>query len=300
MTLDTAQLTAFVTVVRAGSFTAAADVLETDKAHLSRLVSRLEEYLGAQLLTRSTRALTLTEIGRDVYERSTGILAAMEDVVAVTAHAQSAPSGVLRLTCGEEFGALVVSQWIVAFQKTYPDVRVEVTMTNRVVDLFHEGFDLAIRVGALPDSALSARKLGEISYGVYASPAYLKRRRKPERIADLAGHDYLSFSGGAATPTLHNGEEKFTPTWPPRLIADNNALLRTAAAGGLGVAVLPSFQGDALVRRGMLATILLGWGRPAAPVHAVFASSRFLAPKVRAFVDLAKEEFAASLAAVLI
>lgn len=295
MPLDTAQLTAFVTVVRAGSFTAAAEILETDKAHVSRLVRRLEAALGAQLLTRSTRALALTEIGRDMYERSVGMLAAMEDAIAVAANAQGAPSGVLRLTCGEEFGALVVSQWIVAFQNAYPDVRVEAALTNRVVDLIHEGFDLAIRVGALPNSSLSARKLGEITYGVYASPAYLKRRGVPTQVEDLAAHDVLAFTGGSAAPTLVKGEETFALSAPPRLAADNNALLRTAAVGGLGIAVLPSFQGDALTAAGLLRLILPGWGRRPAPVHAIFPSSRYLAPKVRAFVDMARTRFAKSL-----
>lgn len=295
MLLNTAQLNAFVTVVRAGSFTAAADILETDKAHVSRLVGRLEAALGAQLLTRSTRALALTEIGRDVFERSQGLLAAMDDTIAAAANSQGAPSGILRLTCGEEFGALVVSQWIVAFQTAYPDVRVEAVLTNRVVDLIHEGFDLAVRVGLLPDSSLSARKLGDIAYGIYASPVYLKRRGAPKRIEDLPTHDVLAFTGGSAAPTLVKGEESFVLSATPRLAADNNALLRTAAIGGLGIAVLPSFQGDALTAAGLLCSILPGWGRKPAPVHAIFPSSRYLTPKVRAFVDMARTSFVKSL-----
>lgn len=204
----------------------------------------------------------------------------------------------MRLTCGEEFGALVVSQWIVAYQDAYPNVRVEAALTNRVVDLIHEGFDLAIRVGALPDSNLAARKLGDIAYAVYASPAYLKRRGAPQRVEELAAHDVLIFTGGSAPPALVKGEESYHLAVPPRLAADNNALLRTAAVGGLGVAMLPSFQGDALASAGLLTPILPGWGRKPAPVHAIFPSSRYLAPKVRAFVGLARSHFAKSLGGV--
>lgn len=295
--LDIAQLAAFVAVVRAKSFTCAAEALSTDKAHVSRLVSRLEATLGAQLLTRSTRALAVTEIGREMFERAVGILAAIEEAEGAVAHAQSAPSGVLKLTCGEEFGYFVVSQWMIAFQNTYTATRIEATFTNRVVDLIHEGFDLSIRVGALSDSGLSARKLGEISYALYASPGYLRKRGTPKRIEDLnAKHDFLAFTGGGGVAPLVNGDESFAPTQTPRLAADNSAFLRKAAADGLGITLAPRFQAAPLVTAGRLREVLPGWTRPPVPVHAVFPSSRFLTPKVRAFVDLAKARFESALA----
>lgn len=293
--LDVNQLNAFVAVVRAKSFTGAADALGTDKAQVSRLIGRLETALGAQLLTRSTRALAVTEIGREIFERAVGILGAVEETEAVAAKAQSAPSGVLKLTCGEEFGLLVVSQWIISYQKRFSAVRVEANLTNRVIDLVHEGIDIAIRVGSLPDSGLSARKLGEISYALYASPAYLKRRGNPKSTRDLVKHDYLLFTGGAGLARLSNGVETFEPTWAPRLAADNNALLRKAAVEGLGITLAPRFQAAPLVAAGRLTEVLPGWTRPNVPVHAVFPSSRFLTPKVRAFVDLARADFEASL-----
>lgn len=293
--LDFNQLNAFVAVVRAKSFTSAADALGTDKAQVSRLVGRLETVLGAQLLTRSTRALAVTEIGREIFERAVGILGALEETEAVAAKAQSAPRGVLKITCGEEFGLFVVSQWIIAYQKKFTSVRVEANLTNRVVDLVHEGIDVAIRVGSLPDSELSARKLGEISYALYASPAYLKRRGTPKSTADLKKHDYLLFTGGAGLAQLSKGAETLKPDWAPRLAADNNALLRKAAVQGLGITLVPRFQAAPLVTEGRLVEVLPGWTRPNVPVHAVFPSSRFLTPKVRAFVDLARTNFDSAL-----
>lgn len=289
--MDFNQLNAFVAVVRAKSFTGAADALGTDKAQISRLVGRLETTLGAQLLTRSTRALAVTEIGREIFERAVGILGALEETEAIAARAQSAPSGVLKLTCGEEFGLFVVSQWIIAYQKKFSSVQVQANLTNRVIDLVHEGFDIAVRVGSLADSGLSARKLGDISYALYASPAYLKRRGAPKGVSDLAKHDYLLFTGGAGLGLLSNGADTFKPDWPPRLAADNNAFLRKAAVAGLGITLVPRFQAAALVADGRLVEVLPGWTRPNVPVHAVFPSSRFLTPKVRAFVDLAKSSF---------
>lgn len=137
-TMDVDQLAAFVAVVRAGSFTAAAKKLGTQKAHVSRTISRLEKQMGVRLLQRSTRSLAVTEIGRELYERATSILAAIEDTAATIQKAQDEPQGVLKLTCGAEFGVLVVNGWIVEYLQTYPRVQVDVESTNRVVDLIHD------------------------------------------------------------------------------------------------------------------------------------------------------------------
>jgi LysR family transcriptional regulator, regulator for bpeEF and oprC len=296
LALDLDQLSAFVGVVRSGSFTAAAELRGEDKAHVSRLVSRLELSLGAQLLTRTTRSLTLTEIGRNIFERAVGILGAAEEVEAVAADAKGEPSGTLKLTCGEEFGLFVVSRWVIAYQQHFPAVRVEADLTNRVIDLVHEGFDCAIRVGQLPDSSLSAKKLGEITYALYASPDYLAARGLPTHPDELNRHDWLRLSINATQPLkLVNRRETMEIATSPRLLVNNNAFLREAAAAGLGIALLPQFQAAALVAQGHLQTIMPGWSRPPVPVHAVFPSTRFLAPKVRAFVDLARDRFAVAL-----
>jgi DNA-binding transcriptional LysR family regulator len=155
MTLD--QLKAFVTIVRTHSFTRAADALNSSKAHMSRVVTVLEQELGVKLLMRSTRSLALTEIGREVFERAVGILAAVEETERVAHRSLGAPRGMLRLTCGAEFGMLAVSGWIASYCGLYPEVSVEAHFTPRLVDVIHEGFDLAIRIGPLAETRLAAR-----------------------------------------------------------------------------------------------------------------------------------------------
>lgn len=303
-TIDLPGLQAFVKVVQTGSFTRAADALRTHKAHLSRQVSQLERELGARLLERSTRAISLTEVGRDFYERAQGVLAAVEDARLAVQQAQQAPRGTLRLTCGVEFGMLAVAGWINRYLRAYPQVTVDVDVTARIVDVVHEGFDLAIRLGALPDSSLTARRLGTLHYGLYAAPAYLAAHAAPRDPADLGAHALLVFSAGPQRPawllTQGGNTQRVTPR--PRLRATNTFAVRDAAAAGLGIAALPGLVAEPLVAGGQLVRVLADWDLPQIPVHAVYASARYLSPKVRAFVDLAaaalQEEAAGPLSAL--
>lgn len=293
--MDLPSLQAFVKVVQTGSFTRAAEALNTQKAHLSRVVSQLEQELGVRLLERTTRALSLTEIGREFFERAVGILASVEDAQRTVQKAQGEPRGTLRLTCGVEFGMIAVSHWIARYLQHYPQAHVDADFTSRVVDLVHEGFDLAIRVGPLADSALAARKLGELAYGLFAAPDYLLRRDAPSRPGDLAAHDTLAFAGGShqATWTLSQDGRQERVVLQPRMKANNVFAVRDAAIAGLGVAQLPLIVAAAAVRQGQLRPVLPGWSPPVVPVHAVFASARYLTPKVRGFIDLAVEAMAA-------
>jgi LysR family transcriptional regulator, regulator for bpeEF and oprC len=293
-TIDLDAIQAFAKIVQTGSFTRAALALDTHKAHLSRVIGHLERELGARLLERTTRSLSLTEVGREFHERAVAILAALEDAQQAVAQSQGEPRGTLRLTCGVEFGMLVAGPWINQYLAQYPHMKVEAEITARIVDLVHEGFDLAIRVGPLPDSALAARRLGTLTYALYAAPRYVKRRGVPRSPEDLAGHDLLMFtsSTGSTVWQLGRGGESRRVRVQPRFRATNSFAICDAAASGLGVAVLPRLIGDPLVSEGRLRTVLDGWSTPEVPVSAVFASARFLAPKVRTFVDLAYESFA--------
>ncbi|MEM8838362.1 MAG: LysR family transcriptional regulator [Pseudomonadota bacterium] len=291
-TIDLIELRALTAVIERGSFTAAADALETDKAHVSRIVSRLENKLAAQLLHRSTRRLSVTEIGREVYERASGILAALEETEASVARSKGAPTGTLKLTAGTEFGLLAVNGWIADYFKTYPEMRVEAEFTNRVTDIIHEGFDVAIRVGALEDSELTARKLGELEYGIFASPAYIKNRGEPSAPEELENHDIIMFaSGGAASWRLVRGREVAKIAVMPRYRVNNNTAAMQMAMDGIGIALLPKLLAARGIEERTLTQILREWGSIPVPVHAVFASSRYITPKVRAFVDLAAEAF---------
>lgn len=294
-TMDLAAVQAFAKVVQTGSFTRAAEALHTHKAHLSRVISQLERELGARLLERTTRSLSLTEVGREFHERAAAILAAVDDARQAVAQAQGEPRGTLRLTCGVEFGMLAVSGWINRYLARYPQMKVDADITARLVDVVHEGFDLAIRVGSLPDSTLAARRLGTLSYALYAAPEYLKRRGTPATPKDLGPHDLLVFtpgSGASAWSLGSNGDTQRVPLQAARFRASNSFAVRDAAAAGLGIALLPRLIAQPLVAQGQLRAVLKGWSSPDVPVNAVFASARFLAPKVRAFIELAHESLA--------
>lgn len=295
-TIDFAAIQAFVKVVQTGSFTRAAEALDTHKAHLSRVVGQLERELGARLLERSTRSLSLTEVGREFLERSVAILAAVDDARQAVAQTQGAPRGTLKLTCGVEFGMLAVGGWINQYLAQYPQMKIDAEMTGRIVDVVHEGFDLAIRVGELPDSTLTARLLGHLTYGLYAAPAYLQGRDAPRQPDDLAGHALLAFAAPSRRThwQLMRGDAAHRVPLNAKFRSTNSFTIRDAASAGLGIAVLPRWIGDPLVAGHQLQPVLQDWCPPPVPVHAVFASARFLSPKVRAFVDLACEAMRAA------
>ena len=291
--MELQELSAFVKVVQTGSFTRAAESLGTQKAHLSRVITQLEKKLEVRLLERTTRSLSLTEVGREMFERAVGILGAVDDAQRAAQKTQAEPRGVLKLTCGVEFGMVAVSRWITDYLQRYPQVQVQAEFTGRLVDLVHEGFDLAIRVGNLPDSSLAARKLGSLEYGLFASPEYLSRRGVPATPAALSAHDRLAFSGGTQSQTwrLRNGSDEACVEAAPRLLVNNSFAVRDAVAQGLGVAQLPLVVIQHQLSQGLLVRVLPDWKPPDMPVHAVFPSARYLTPKVRAFIDLGVEAF---------
>ncbi len=293
--MELSHLDTFVKVVQTGSFTRAAEQLHTQKAHVSRVVSQLEAELGVRLLERTTRSLSLTEIGREFFERAVGILGAADDARRAVQQAQGEPRGTLRLSCGVEFGMLAVNRWVRDYLLRHPDVNVDLEMTGRVVDIVHEGFDLAVRVGPLADSTLAARKLGELRYGLFAAPGYLRRHPPPRQPGDLAQHALIRFSGSRLrlvwTFTRGADTQRVEPV--ARLNANNSFAVRDAAVDALGIAQLPLLLAQPEVNAGRLVPVLADWQLPSAPVHAVFASARYLTPKVRAFIDLAVEAFGA-------
>ncbi|KAK0341928.1 hypothetical protein LTR94_024384, partial [Friedmanniomyces endolithicus] len=283
---------AFVAVVTDGSFTAAAERLGTDKARVSRLIRRMEERLGARLLHRSTRRLSVTEVGRDYFERASSILMAAEAAEAAVAQQGFEPRGRLRITAGAEFGSTRVDGWIAAFLLAWPKVTVEAEYTNRIVDIIHEGVDVAIRIGELQDSDLSARKLGEVTYGLYASPGYLGRAGPPDNMEALRRLDLIMHAPrGKPSWTLVKGQIVEKVAGAPRCVVSNTLAATNLALSGLGVAQLPRHMAEPHVAAGRLIRVLPDWARIPAPVHAVFASTRYMDPRVRGFVDLCREAF---------
>lgn len=291
-TVDFLEMQAFIAVVTEGSFTAAAERLETDKARVSRIVRRMEEKLGARLLNRSTRHLSVTEVGRDYFERASSILAAAEAAESAVAQRTQEPKGRLKITAGAEFGTMRVDGWIAAFLHKWPKVTVETEYTNRLVDIIHEGVDVAIRIGPLQDSELSARRLGELTYGLYASPEYLRRAARVLTVEDLKRHDLVMHAPrGRPGWTLVNGEETEKVWQAPRCTLNNTVAAMNLALSGLGIVQLPQYMAERHVAEGNLSIVLPGWARIPVPVHAVFASTRYMDPKVRGFVDLCRDRF---------
>lgn len=285
-TLNTDHLRLFLTVLAAGSFTRAADLAGSNKAHVSRVISRLEDQLGTRLLNRSTRALSPTDAGQDLATRARAILDALADAQQALRGRADQPRGRLRITCGYEFGLLAVNSWVRAFLERWPEVSVEVEFTNRLADIVHEGFDLAIRVGRLPDSDLVARKLGEVTYGFYAAPSYLARHGVPAHPADLGAAGFIGFAGSPAE--VARGAEACALPSGSRYLANTNMAVRDMAVAGLGVALLPCFQAAPFVAAGQLTPVLSGWSRPPVEVHAVLPTSRLMSATTRAFIDLAR------------
>lgn len=291
-TIGFSEMQVFVAVVAEESFTGAAERLETDKARISRIVQRIEEKLGARLLNRSTRRVSLTEVGRDYFERASSILAAAEAAEAAVAQQSQEPKGRLKITASPEFGTTKVDGWIAAYLTKWPKVSVDAVYSIRLVDIIHEGIDVAIRIGTLEDSDLSARKLGEITYGLYASPDYLKRSLPCRATGDLKHHDLImKKSSGRSTWNLVNGEITEKIVQAPRCALDNMIAAQNMALAGLGIAQLPQFMAQPYVAGGSLVRVLPEWAAIPMPVHAVFASTRYMDPKVRGFIDLCREAF---------
>jgi LysR family transcriptional regulator, regulator for bpeEF and oprC len=294
--MDLVSLQAFVKIVQTGSFTRAAEAMQTQKARLSRVVSQLEKELAVRLLERSTRSLSLTEPGREFFERAHAILASVDDARQAMQRIRGEPQGTLRLTCGVEFGLVAVSAWIAEYLSAYPQVQVEADYSNRVVDIVHEGYDLAVRVGPLSDSSLAARRLGLLDYGLYASPEYLRRRGQPAGPRDLGAHPLVVYAGAAQQGQwqLTRGEDTHRVKLQPRLRVNTSLAAREALQRGLGIGLLPRRVAEPAGQQAALQQVLPDWSSPEVPVHAVFASARYLTPKVRAFIDTAVANFRAA------
>jgi DNA-binding transcriptional LysR family regulator len=287
MSLD--EMVVFARVVQAGSFTAAAKALGMPKSTVSRKVAELEERLEARFLQRTTRKLSLTDVGRTYYEYCARIAGEVEDAERAVSQLSGTPRGLLRVTSGlnaEWLGDIVSN-----FLKRYPEVTLELFCTGRAVDLVEERFDVGIRAGTLADSSLIARSLGRVSWFLVATPAYLKKRGRPKAPDDLKNHDCLLFGSGSTTVTLRfeNDGSAAHVAVPARLLVSDMDVVHAAATSGLGIALLPAYQCIDDLREKKLERVLRDWAAPSTPVHAVYPSTRHLSPKVKSFVEYLQE-----------
>jgi DNA-binding transcriptional LysR family regulator len=282
----------FVRVVEAGSFTAVAKELNTSQPTISRQISTLEDQLGALLFHRTTRALTLTDDGRVLYEQARQALDSVQQALGAVGRRRGAPSGTLRLACPVVFGRLHIVPRLKAFLERYPDVAIDLVMNDGFTDLVEEGIDLAIRIGDITDPGLIARRIGTTRRITVASPAYLAARGAPSHPTDLAGHDCIVYSrlatgnrwefSGAAGPV--------TVAVSGRYRVNNSEGVREGVLGGLGVGVVPIWHFTDEIASGRLVVLLEAFAPRALPTHVVYPSRRFLAPKVRAMIDFLAHE----------
>jgi DNA-binding transcriptional LysR family regulator len=277
----------FVEVARRGGFTPAARHLGLSRAQVSKAVSALERHLGARLLNRTTRQVSLTATGRVYLERCEVILEEIVELEDIAASHSAEPAGRLRLSAPTSFGILHLRRAITAYLEKYPAVQISLSLTDRFVDVVAEGFDLAIRIAELEDSSLVARRIAPSRLVFCAAPDYLEKHGEPQVPQDLAIHHCLVYSN-ELKPDLWRlrgpaGVESVRVNGP--VCADNGDVLRSAALSGLGIALLPTFIVGADLRDGSLRQLLADYCPPPISINAVFPSRRFLSARVRSFVD---------------
>lgn len=291
--LDLADLAAFIDVAETGSFASAAERAGMSKSIISRRVARLEDRLGARLLTRTAQGAQPTDIGRSYHARAAAILADLDAAGEAVAEAVSEVAGPIRLAAPLTFGTLYLAPALADFAALHPRVALEVSLEDRVTDLVGGGYDLALRIGSLPDSSLIARRIAPVRGVTLASPDYLERRGTPLHPRDIADHDVLVYTNNA-TPALWrfpDGDDWHQVQGKVRLRADNGELLRDAAIAGLGIVQLPSFiAADAIAARQLL-PILLDYPLKESALHAVRPPGRAATARIRALIDFLAERF---------
>lgn len=282
---------AFVAVADLRGFAPAARKLRLSPSAVTRLIAALEQRLGARLLQRTTRQVTLTDAGARYLERARRILADLDEAEGAVEGERTRPEGQLVVSAPVGFGRLHVSGIVTAYLKRYGDVAVDLRLSDRMVNLVEDGVDLAVRIGHLPDSSLVARHVGEMRRIVVASPGYLKARGEPKRPQDIPAHDTIQF--GATTAALDwrfvaDGQEVRIATTPRFATNSSDAAIQYAEQGG-GLTRVLAYQAAASLKAGKLRIVLAPFEPPILPIHIVYPTSRLLSAKVRTFIDLVTE-----------
>lgn len=287
------EINAFIAVADARSFTHAARRLEVSSAQVSKLVARLENRLGARLLNRTTRDVSLTDTGRAFLDRARQVLEDFNTLESSVTE-QAGPRGTLRISAPVTFGAAELVPALLEFAAAYPEVSLDVTSTDRMVNLVEEGFDVAVRIGLLSDSSLVARKLAAVRMVTCAAPAYLARAGAPTTIGELTAHEAV-IDTNLADPTLWRFGVEGQPAdvrVRGRLRFSGARACVAAAVAGFGVTRVPAFAAAEDLRAGRLKALLCNFEPEQIHVHAVYPHARHLAPKVRAFVDFLAQRYA--------
>ena len=276
----------FVEVAHSGSFSATADKLDMSRAMVTRYVAELEQWLGARLLQRTTRSVTLTDAGESCLRRSQQMLALKENVEEETTHAGSELRGQLRLTCSTSFAYAQMAAAIGDFLQQHPKLKVDLNASESTLNLVEARIDLAIRISAEPDPLLIARPLAQCDSVLVASPAYLARHGTPTSPADLSAHRCLSYANfGKSIWHLRRGSEHQSVGVTSHFSANESTALLQAALSGAGIAMQPTYLANPLLATGALHAVLPDWALPTMTIYALYPSRRNLSPGVRALVD---------------
>lgn len=287
-------LRVFSQVVESKSFVRAAEQLDLSTTAASRYVADLEDHLHTRLLQRTTRRISLTESGRGFYERCVQILADLDEAEREAAQKATEPHGTIRLTTSVNFGTRQLTPAIASFMQRHAQVRFDVSLSDRTVDLVEEGFDLAVRIGGTGTQNLVARKLGETRLVLCAAPAYIARHGAPAAPEDLARHNCLTYEYALRDAWMFrdaSGRQRAVRV-AGSLNSNNGDLLAAAAAEGVGILLEPDFIVGPELAQGRLVRVLESFEAPVSPIYAVYPSRRHLPAKVRAFVDFLAERFA--------
>jgi DNA-binding transcriptional LysR family regulator len=287
--MDLRTLSIFVKVGERRSFVRAAAELGIGQSGVSNAIHRLEDELGIQLLARTTRSVNLTEDGAAFLERCRQILADLDEARQTLRHARTQPTGRLRIDLPTSFGRLKIVPLLGAFRAANPALTLAVTLTDRYIDLIEEAVDMTVRIGALQDSSLIARRLTQSQFRTVASPAYLALHGRPRRPEDLARHNCLSFlirdTGAMRDWRFRRGGEDFSI--PPKgdMSFNDGGALTVAVRGGYGIAQIQDYYADHAIAAGEVEPVLSNFNPSPTPISLVYPQTRHLSPKVRAFVD---------------
>jgi DNA-binding transcriptional LysR family regulator len=282
----------FVAVVKADSFTRAAQDLGLSRAVVSKYITRLEQQLGVRLLNRTTRRLSLTEAGDHFYRQSESALRQMENAMAVIHSLQETPKGVLRISAPSSFGVMHLAPLIPKLQQLYPDLKIDLTIEDLQIDVVDAGIDVTIRIADMPDSSLIARRLAQCRYVVCAAPDYLAKRGRPETPEALQKHTCLLFQHWITPEQWHfkNKEEQFVGVRVGNEICSNNSLaLREMLLAGAGITMAPTFLVGNDIADGRLECVLNSYSIKPLSIYAVYPHRQYLAAKVRAFLEFLTE-----------
>lgn len=287
-------LAVFAKVVEFESFSRAAEDLGLSKSAVSKQIAGLEERLGARLLNRTTRRLSVTNAGARLFERCQSIVAEIEAAELEAGQLHSRPAGILRVTAGMSLGHLHLAPALSTFLESYPELDVELALNDRIVDLIDEGYDLALRIGELEASSLMQRRLSDIRLLTVASPSYLENHGEPKHPSELVSHTCISYSyvwaGGAWRFSVPDRTNRVRIN--PRIQVNNGDAIARMAEAGSGITQLPTFLMHEAIRDGRLKPILAEFEPPPLGLYAIYPQSRNLSVKVRVFIDFLAKHFA--------